>query len=131
MNKTLVGIIVGLMIATSAVYFVEASEELFEDQDMIKGPFFVIVATAYIVIAIWTVRKENSTHIIVALAGTIGLMALYAISVTEMASILGMEAGNIGHMGMVSKVLQTGIVFGAIVALIQSKKGTWLKPKQI
>lgn len=122
MNKTLIGIIAGLMVATSVVYFVEASEELFEDQDMIKGPFFVIVATAYILIAIWTIIKVNSTHIIVALAGTIGLMILYTISVTEMAFVLGMEAGNVGHMGMVTKILQTGIIFGAIVALIQSKR---------
>ncbi|MDH3488382.1 MAG: hypothetical protein OEL82_10135 [Nitrosopumilus sp.] len=39
-KKSIVGIVVGLMIATSTVYFVGASEELFEEQDMIKGHSF-------------------------------------------------------------------------------------------
>jgi len=34
MNKnSIVGIVVGLMIATSSVYFVETSEEIFEEQE--------------------------------------------------------------------------------------------------
>jgi len=131
MNKTIIGIIAGLMIATSAVYFVESSEELFEDQDMIKGPFFVIVAVAYIPVAIWAMRKNSSTPIVIALAGTIGLMALYGVTRTDMAIALGMEAGNIGHMGMVSKVLQSGIVIGSVVTLVQGKKQSLLKPKQV
>jgi len=131
MNKSIIGIIAGLMIATSAVYFVESSEELFEDQDMIKGPFFVIVATAYIPVAIWAIRKKSTTPIIIALAGTIGLMALYGVTRTDMAIALGMEAGNIGHMGMVSKVLQSGIVIGSVITLIQSKKESWSKPKSV
>jgi len=131
MNKSIIGIIAGLMIATSAVYFVESSEELFEDQDMIKGPFFVIVAIAYIPVAIWAIRKKSTTPIVIALAGTIGLMALYGVTRTDMAIALGMEAGNIGHMGMVSKVLQSGIVIGSVITLIQSKKESWSKPKQM
>lgn len=129
MNKTIIGIIAGLMIATSAVYFVESSEELFEEQDMIKGPFFLIVAVMYIPVAIWAIRKKSSTPIVIALAGTIGLMALYGVTRTDLAVALGMEAGNIGHMGMVSKILQSGIVVGSVVTLIQSKKESWLKPK--
>ena len=39
-KKSLAGIVVGLMIAISVVYFVETSEELFEEQDLVKGPFF-------------------------------------------------------------------------------------------
>ena len=35
-KKSIVRIVVGVMIATSAAYFVETSEELFEEQDMIK-----------------------------------------------------------------------------------------------
>jgi hypothetical protein len=34
-------------------------------------------------------------------------------------------------MGMVSKILQTGIVLGSVVTLIQSKKESWLKTKQV
>jgi len=131
MNKTLIGIISGLMIATSAVYFIETSEELFEEQDMIKGPFFLIVATAYIPVAIWVVKKKTTAPLVVALAGTIGLMALYAVTRTDMAVALGMEAGNIGHMGMVSKILQGGIVLGAMVTLVQTRKQSLLKTKQV
>lgn len=131
MNKSIIGIIVGLMIATSAVYFVETSEELFEEQDMVKGPFFLIVAVAYIPVAIWAIRKNSTTPIIIALVGTVSLMALYGITRTDMAIVLGMEAGSIGHMGMVSKILQTGIVLGSVVTLIQAKKESLLKPDQV
>lgn len=131
MNKTLIGVIVGLMIATSAVYFVETSEELFEEQDMIKGPFFLIVAVAYIPIAIWTIRKKSTAPLVIALAGTVGLMVLYGVTRTDMAVALGMEAGSIGHMGIVSKIMQSGIVIGSVIALAQSKKGSWLKPKPV
>ena len=110
MNKTLIGVIAGLMIATSVVYFVETFEELFEEQDMIKGPFFLIVAVAYIPTAIWMMKSKNTVPIVIALAGTIGLIALYAVTRTDMAVALGLEAGTIGHMGMVSKILQIGIV---------------------
>lgn len=131
MNKKLIGIIAGLMIATSAVYFVEAFEELFEEQDIIKGSFFVIVAIVYIPLTILILKKENSTLLIVTLFGTIGLIALYAVTRTEMAVVLGMEAGNIGHMGIVSKILQVGIVIGSVITLVQSKKESWLRAKQV
>ena len=131
MDKKLIGIIAGLMIATSVVYFVEASEELFEEQDMIKGPFFVIVAVVYIPLTILILRKENSAPLIVTLFGTVGLIVLYAVTRTDMAVALGMEAGNIGHMGIVSKIFQVGIVIGSTITLAQSKKESWLRAKQV
>ena len=60
-KKSIVGIVVGLMIATSTVYFVETSEELFEEQDMIKGPFFLVVAIAYIPVAVWMLKSPNNS----------------------------------------------------------------------
>lgn len=122
MNKSIIGIVVGLMIATSAVYFVETSEELFEEQDMVKGPFFLIVAIAYLPVAYLMLKKKSALPHVVAIAGTVGIMALYAVTRTEMAVALGMEAGHVGHMGMVSKILQAGIVIGSVIALAQSKK---------
>jgi hypothetical protein len=130
MNKTLIGVITGLMIATSVVYFVETFEELFEEQDMIKGPFFLIVAVAYIPAAVWMIKSKNTMLIVIALAGTVGLIALYAVTRTDMAVALGLEAGTIGHMGMVSKILQIGIVLGSVVILLQSKTA-WLKVEQV
>ena len=131
MNKSIIGIVVGLMVATSVVYFVETSEELFEEQDMIKGPFFLIVAVFYISVAYWMISKKSSVPYVVAIAGTIGIMALYGVTRTDMAAVFGMEAGSIGNLGIVSKILQAGIVFGSVLVLIQSKKESWLKPKKI
>ena len=129
-KKSIVGIVVGLMIATSAVYFVETSEELFEEQDMIKGPFFLVVAVAYIPVAVWMLKSPNSSApYLVTVAGTVGIIALYAVTRTDAGAIaLGLEhAGKIGHLGMVSKIVQVGVVIGSIWALVQTKKEKWLQ----
>jgi hypothetical protein len=128
-KKSIVGIVVGLMIATSAVYFVETSEELFEEQDMIKGPFFLVVAVAYIPVAVWMLKSPNSSSpYLVTIAGTVGIIALYAITRTDTgAMVLGLEhAGNIGHLGIVSKTVQVGVVIGSISVLVHTKKEKWL-----
>jgi len=121
LNKKLIGFVVGLMIAASAVYVVETIEE-FEEEDMIKGPFFLAVAIGYIIAALWIIRKDSKISYIVVIVGTIGIIILYAVTRTDMAISLGMEAGRIGHLGIVSKVLQVGVVAGLILALIQSRK---------
>ena len=124
-KKSLVGIVVGLMIATSTVYFVETSEELLEEQDMIKGPFFLVVAIAYIPVAIWMLKSPNSSApYLVTIAGTVGIIVLYAVTRTDAGAIaMGLEhAGKIGHLGMVSKIVQAGVVIGSIWALVQTKK---------
>jgi hypothetical protein len=133
-KKSIVGIVVGLMMATSTVYFVETSEELFEEQDMIKGPFFLVVAIAYIPVAIWMLKSPSSSApYLVAVAGTIGIIALYAVTRTDAGAIaFGLEyAGNIGHLGMVSKVVQVGVVIGSVWALIQTKKEAWLQTEDM
>jgi len=131
-KKSIVGIVVGLMIATFTVYFVETSEELFEEQDMIKGPFFLVVAIVYIPVAVWMLKSPNSSApYLVTIAGTIGIIALYAVTRTDMAAVFGMNAGGIGHLGMVSKVLQFGVVIGSIWALMQTKKEAWLQTEDV
>lgn len=126
MNKnSIIGIVVGLMIATSTVYFVETSEELFEEQDMMKGPFFLVVAIAYIPVAFWMLKNPNSSvPYVVTIAGTIGIIVLYAVTRTDAGAIaVGLEhAGKIGHLGMVSKVIQVGVIIGSVWVLIQTKK---------
>jgi len=130
-TKSIVGIVVGLMIATSTVYFVETSEELFEEQDMIKGPFFLVVAIAYIPVAIWMLKSPNSSiPYVVTIAGTVGIIVLYAVTRTDMAIVLGMEAGNVGHLGMVSKIVQVGIVIGSVWALVQTRKEKGLQHEE-
>ena len=129
-QKSLIGVVVGLMIATSAVYFVETIEE-FEEGDMIKGPFFLIIAVAYVPVAYWMLlSKKNSVPFVVAIAGSIGIMVLYAVTRTDMAAVFGMEAGRIGHLGIVSKVLQFGVVTGSLLVLLQTKKDKWLTHKE-
>jgi len=133
MNKNpIVGIVVGLMIATSAVYFVETSEKLFEEQDMIKGPFFLVVAIAYIPVAFWMLKSPNSSvPYVVTIAGTVGIIVLYAVTRTDMAVAFGMEAGNVGHLGMVSKIVQVGVVIGSVWALMQTKKKRRLQTEDV
>ncbi|MGY5149869.1 MAG: hypothetical protein ACW9W3_07375 [Candidatus Nitrosopumilus sp. bin_68KS] len=128
-QKSLIGIVVGLMIATSTVYFVETIEE-FEEQDMVKAPFFLIVAIAYLPVAYWMISKKSSIPYVVAIAGSIGIMALYAVTRTDLAMMFGMEAGGIGHLGIISKVLQVGVVVGSILVLLQTKKDKWLSHKE-
>lgn len=133
-KKSIVGIVVGLMIATSTVYFVETSEELFEEQDMIKGPFFLVVAIAYVPVAVWMLKSPNSSvPYLVTIAGTVGIIALYAVTRTDAGAIaFGLEhAGNIGHLGMVSKAVQVGVVIGSVWALIQTKKEAWLQTEDV
>ena len=127
-KKSLVGIVVGLMIATSAVYFVETIEE-FEEGDMVKGPFFLVVAVAYIPVAVWMLSKNSTVPHVIAIVGSIGIIALYAVTRTDMAVVLGMEAGRVGHLGIVSKTLQVGIIIGSILALLQIKRDAWTRPK--
>jgi hypothetical protein len=44
----------------------------------------------------------------------------------------GLEhAGNIGHLGMVSKAVQVGVVIGSVWALIQTKKEAGLQIKDM
>ena len=129
-KKSIVGIVVGLMIAISAVYFVETYEELFEEQDMIKGPFFLVVTVAYIPVAVWMLKSPNSSvPYLVTIAGTVGIILLYAATRTDAGAIaLGLEhAGKIGHLGMVSKIIQVGVVVGSIWALVQTKKDELLE----
>jgi len=128
-QKSLIGILVGLMIATSAVYFVETVEE-FEEGDMVKGPFFLVVAIAYLPVAYWMLSKNSSVPFAIAIAGSIGIMILYAVTRTDMAAVFGMEAGRIGHLGIVSKVLQVGVVTGSLLVLLQAKKDKWLNHKE-
>ena len=133
-TKSIVGIVVGLMIATSAVYFVETSEELFEEQDMIKGPFFLVVAIAYIPVAVWMLKSPNSSApYVVTIVGTVGIMILYAVTRIDAGAIaLGLEhAGNVGHLGMVSKIVQVGVVIGSVWALVKTKKEKWIQNKEM
>ena len=97
---------------------------------MIKGPFFLVVTVAYIPVAVWMLKSPNSSvPYLVTIAGTVGIILLYAATRTDAGAIaLGLEhAGKIGHLGMVSKIIQVGVVVGSIWALVQTKKDELLE----
>ena len=101
---------------------------------MIKGPFFLVVAVAYIPVAVWMLKSPNSSApYLVTIAGTIGIIVLYAVTRTDTGAIaIGLEhAGKIGHLGMVSKIVQVGVVIGSIWALVQTKKEKWIQHEEM
>ena len=68
------------------------------------------------------ISKDSTVPHVIAIIGSVGIIALYAMTRTDMALVLGMEAGRIGHLGIVSKTLQVGVIAGSILALLQIKK---------
>ena len=63
----------------------------------------MVVAIAYIPVAFWMLKSpDSSTPYFVAIAGTIGIIVLYAVTRTDAGAIaFGLEhAGKIGHLGM-------------------------------
>jgi hypothetical protein len=69
-------------------------------------------------------NPNSSAPYVVTMAGTIGIIILYAVTRTDAGAIaLGLEhTGNIGHLGMVSKVVQVEVVIGSVWALSQTKE---------
>lgn len=115
MYEKLNGVLIGLLIAASVVYFVETYDELIEDSDMIKGPFFLATAVGYAGMAILITRKSATKYFLFTISGTVILIILYAITRTDMAAVFAMEAGGIGHLGITSKILQAGIIIASVV----------------
>jgi hypothetical protein len=93
----------------------------------------LVVSIAYIPVAVWMLKSPNSSApYLVTIAGTVGIIALYAVTRTDAGAItLGLEhAGNIGHLGMVSKIVQVGVVIGSVWALVQTKKEKELQQEE-
>jgi len=74
--------------------------------------------------------KNSSIPFAVAISDSIGIMMLYAVTRTDLAAVFGIDAEGIGHLGIVSKVLQVGVVTGSLLVLLQTKKNKWLKHKE-
>ncbi len=62
-----------------------------------------------------------------------GIIALYAVTRTDAGAIaFGLEhAGKIGHLGVVSKVVQVGVVIGSVWALMQTRREAWLEQEDV
>ena len=109
-KKFLSGLLLGFIIATTSVYLLETIDELIQEGDMIKGSFFLVVTVLYIPIGIWSIKTNSAVSYTILIVGTITLIVLYAVTRTDMAQAIGMEGGEIGNLGILSKVFQTAIV---------------------
>ena len=109
-KKFLSGLLLGFIIATTSVYLLETIDELIQEGDMIKGSFFLVVTVLYIPIGIWSIKTNSAVSYTILIVGTIALIVLYAVTRTDMAQAIGMEGGEIGNLGILSKVFQTAIV---------------------
>jgi hypothetical protein len=109
-TKFLSGLLLGFIIATTSVYLLETIDELIQENDMIKGSFFLVVTVLYLPVGIWSVKTNSPVAYSILMAGTIALMILYAVTRTDMAQAIGMEAGEVGNLGILSKVFQTAII---------------------
>ena len=125
-TKSLSGIVVGLMIATSMLYFYLAIDNL-EENEVAEASFFLVVAIAHIPVCVWMLAKESKTPHAIALAGTLVVIALYAVTRTDMAVVIGLESGGFGGMGILSKIFQIGIVVGTIMMIFQLRSKKWIK----
>lgn len=110
MNKTILGITIGLLLAVSVIYFVESIEE-FGESEYDEGVFFLITGIVHIIIAILLGFKNNKIYHYITIAGTICLMILYGVTRSDLS--------DVGELGIVSKVIQVGIIASLIVILLK------------
>ena len=120
-KKFLSGLLLGFIIATTSVYLLETIDELIQG-DMIKGSFFLVVTILYIPIGIWSIKSNSAVSYTILIVGTIALIILYAVTRTDMAQAIGMEGGEIGNLGILSKVFQTAIVIIAGMIMYSNNK---------
>ena len=121
-KKFLSGLLLGFIIATTSVYLLETIEELIQEGDMIKGSFFLIVTLLYIPIGIWSIKTNSPVAYTILMAGTVSLIILYGVTRTDMVQAIGMDAGEIGNLGMLSKVFQMAIIILAGLIMYSNNK---------
>jgi hypothetical protein len=95
------GIIVGLMLALSMVYLVETIEE-FEENDTLKGIFFLGVTVTYMGLAIALVLPSKKIYLYITGIGSAFLFILYFATRESL--------DDIGELGMISKGIQICII---------------------
>ncbi len=137
-NKFLI-LSICLMIMISIIYIVviteglieEELEEILEDPHELKDPheleephtlaeiiLFSIAAILYILIAIWMSRTKRLLPIIITIVGTLGLIILYGIAISDLSEIvLGMHQESIGSGGIIAKIFQIALVIVLFVRL--------------
>jgi len=109
-NKTLLGITIGLLLSVSIIYFVEAIEELSETEYE-EGIFFLITGIVHVIFAILLGLKNKKIYYYIVIGGSVALIILYAVTRGDLS--------DIGELGIVSKTIQVGIIASSIVTLLK------------
>ncbi len=125
----IVYIITALMISTSIIYFYVSYHDYQELLQMSSTPasqdasdilatrnemtFFLVVAIAYIPIALWMLKVKHNNKIpyIIAIAGSTALIIFYILTRTVDLPLIGLQT-DVGTIDIASKIVQ-----GSIVAL--------------
>ena len=125
-NKFLI-LSIGLMVAISLIYVAEVTHELLEDEleeiledsyELAEVSIFVIAAILYALFAIWMWRTKSKLPIIITIAGTLGLIVLYGIAISDLAEpALGMHQEDVDSEAILSKILQIALVVILFVRL--------------
>ena len=125
-NKFLI-LSMGLMAAISIIYIVVIADELLEDEleEILEDPhelaeitLFVIATILYALFAIWMSRTTSKLPIVITIIGTLGLIVLYGIAISDLAEpILGMSPEDIESEATLSKIFQITLVIILFVRL--------------
>ena len=117
----------GLMAAISIIYIVVIADELLEDEleEILENPhelaeitLFVIATILYALFAIWMSRTTSKLPIVITIIGTLGLIVLYGIAISDLAEpILGMSPEDIESEATLSKIFQITLVIILFVRL--------------
>lgn len=124
LNKSVIfGIMFGLIIATTTIYGSETYEHVFEEFNILEGPFFLIFTLLYIPIGFIAIKYNSKWAFYTILIGTIVLFVLYGMSRSSLYYLVGKEkAGRFGSGGIMSKIYQAGIIIIAGWAIYSIEK---------
>lgn len=125
-NKFLI-LSICLMVIISIIYIVIIIDELIEDgleeiledsHDLAELILFTVAAILYILVAIWMSRTKRLLPIIITIVGTLGLIILYDIAISDLSElVLGMHPEGIDSVAIISKIFQIALVIVLFVRL--------------
>ena len=120
-KRFLLGILLGLIISVTAIYAWESKVHLI-NRPNIEGPFFLIITVLYIPIGLWAIIRNSNLPYVIMLVGTIAIVIIYLISISNFSYLLGMKKSDgIESLAIISKVYQAGIIIISIWALYTNR----------
>lgn len=143
-SKIAVYIIAVLMLSSAAIYLIAASQESAEGSEsgeaeeegsgmatQVQTAFFAVAGIAYLPVALWMVRSKRGsrTPYVIAMIGSLSLIALYVASRTINLPIVGLQE-DVGMLDISSKVIQGAIVTGSAYILLSSRPLSKMNPPQ-